>query len=410
MARKNRIVIGLNSGTSADGVDAVVCEIAGRGLGMGVRVLGQVHHDYPSALRRRVLGIMAPACTTTEELCRLESEIGDAFAEAALKAVKATGLKRVDLIGSHGQTICHLPPRTRKSGSSHRATGTLQIGDASRIAARIGCPVVHRFRQADMAVGGQGAPLVPWTDYVLFKDARRTRVIQNIGGIANLTFLPSGGGPDSVIAFDTGPGNMVIDALVRHFTKGRKHYDVDGQWAAKGAINEPALRAAMKNRFFAEPPPRSCGREDFGEAWTQSWVMSLARHRLKPEDLLRTATCLTAFTIIMGCMMAEEMDAVRRKRGRPKAQPISEIIVCGGGVNNLTLLMGLEAAAGSELSPDLRISRMDDYGIASEAKEGASFAMLAAARIDGVPANLPQVTGARRRVLLGSICDVGDAR
>lgn len=406
LARKARVVIGLNSGTSADGVDAVACEISGRGLSMRVRVIGHVHRDYSPSLRKRVLAVMAPATTTTEELCRLESEIGEAFADAAAHAVKSLRLRRVDLIGSHGQTICHLPPRKGARG----ITGTLQIGDATRIAARIGCPVVHHFRQADMAVGGQGAPLVPWTDYVLFRDSKRTRVIQNIGGIANLTLLPAGGGPDSVIAFDTGPGNMVIDSLVRHFTKGRKHFDADGRWAAKGAINEPALRTAMKHRFFAEPPPRSCGREEFGEAWVQTWRKSKACRRLSKEDFLRTATCLTAFSIVSSCVMAEEMDSVRRKRHRPPARPISEVVVCGGGANNLTLMAELETAAGLGLQSKGMISRMDDYGISPGAKEGVSFALLAAARMDGVPANLPQVTGARRAVVLGSVCVAGGGK
>ncbi|MBI5764709.1 MAG: anhydro-N-acetylmuramic acid kinase [Planctomycetes bacterium] len=402
-ARKARVVIGLNSGTSADGVDAVACEIAGRGLSMRVGVIGHVHRDYSPSLRKRVLAVMAPAATTTEEVCRLESELGDAFADAAAHAVKALALRRVDFIGSHGQTICHLPPRKGMRGT----TGTLQIGDASRIAARIGCPVVHHFRQADMAVGGQGAPLVPWTDYVLFREPKRTRVIQNIGGIANLTYLPAGGGPDSVIAFDTGPGNMVIDSLVRHFTKGREHYDADGRWAIEGQCDEAALRVAMHHRFFREPPPRSCGREEFGESWVQAWRKSAACRRLSKEDLLRTATCLTAFSIVSSCVMAEEMDSVRRTRHRPPARPISEIVVCGGGANNLTLMMEIETAAGLALKSEGLISRMDDYGIAPGAKEGVSFAMLAAARMDGVPANLPHVTGARRAVVLGSVCVAG---
>lgn len=393
-ARKARVVIGLNSGTSADGVDAVACEIAGRGLSMRVGVIGHIHRDYSPSLRKRVLAVMAPATTTTQKLCRLESEIGDAFAEAAAHAVKALGLRRVDLIGSHGQTICHLPPRKGTRG----ATGTLQIGDATRIAARIGCPVVHHFRQADMAVGGQGAPLVPWTDYVLFRDPKRTRVIQNIGGIANLTLLPAGGGPESVIAFDTGPGNMVIDALAGRFSRGRRHFDDGGMLAAKGVCFEPALRAAMRHQFFAEPIPRSGGREEFGARWVESWVAAFSKKRVTPADWLRTATCLTAATIALGCR-----DAMGRRQ-------IDEIILCGGGVMNMTLVSELVLAVTSVVSPTTRISLMDDYGIASGAKEGVSFAMLAAARMDGVQANLPQVTGARRRVVLGSICDMGDAR
>lgn len=412
MARKGRIVLGLNSGTSADGVDAVACEITGRGLGMKVRVLGHVQQPYSVALRDRLLAVMAPAATRTEELCRLETEVGEAFADAAAAAVKNLRLRRVDFIGSHGQTICHLPPdshrpkagatsRHRLGAGATRVTGTLQIGDPSIIAARLRCPVVHHFRQADMAVGGQGAPLVPWTDYVLFKDPTKTRVIQNIGGIANLTYLPAGGGLDDVIAFDTGPGNMVIDALVRHFTKARRRFDSGGAWASNGTADLKLALEMFSHPFIRRPPPKSCGREEFGQAWVAALLRRHARRRVRAQDWLMTSTDFTAATIfysILAYLPLVELDR----------WAVDKLILCGGGARNATLRALLKGYffASRDLR-ETRITTTADHGIPIQAKEGVSFAMLAAACVDRVPANLPQVTGAKRRVVLGQICDLG---
>lgn len=410
MARISRIVLGLNSGTSADGVDAVACEITGRGLGMKVRVIGHVHRPYRVELRNRLLAVMAPAATRTEEICRLETEVGGAFADGAAAAVKRLGLKRVDLIGSHGQTICHLPPRSSTVSSRERArlkartqtTGTLQIGDSAIIAARLRCSVVHHFRQADMAVGGQGAPLVPWTDYVLFRHPKKTRIIQNIGGIANLTYLPAGGGLDDVIAFDTGPGNMVIDALVRHFSKGRKQFDEVGRWAAKGRVDLPIYNEMFDHPYFMRPPPKSCGREQFGETWVTAMLRRHARRALSPADWVRSATVLTAETILFSVqafVLPEE----------PSLSCLHEMILYGGGAHNATLRQLIQS--GLRDTQGLRrvsVLTTDDRGIPIQAKEGVSFAILAAACVDRVPANLPQVTGATRRVVLGQICGLED--
>ena len=264
MGRKARIVLGLNSGTSADGVDAVACEISGRGLKMRVRVIGHLSRRYPAALRRRLLAAMAPADTRTEEICRLHTEVGQAFARAAMAAVDRFGLPRVDLTGSHGQTICHLPPKGGAGGGRgrrmtlasmpRRPAGSLQVGDAAIIAASLGAPVVSGFRQADLAVGGQGAPLVPWTDYVLFRDARRNRIVQNLGGIANLTWLPAGCAVEDVMAFDTGPANMLIDGLVSHFSKGDRAYDRGGRLARRGKIREDLLATMLDHPYLAGIP------------------------------------------------------------------------------------------------------------------------------------------------------------
>lgn len=407
MNRRSRIVLGLNSGTSADGVDAVACEIVGSGLDMRVGVLGHVRSAYSPELRRRLLDVMAPAASRTEEICRLETTVGRAFAEAASAAVKKIGLKRLDLIGSHGQTICHLPPggsgssrrRGRGRSDNNASTGTMQIGDPAIIAARLGVPVVARFRQADMAVGGQGAPLVPWTDYVLFRHARLNRVVQNIGGIANLTWLPAGGGVETVLGFDTGPGNMLIDALVHRFESGRRHFDKGGRQAARGKVDECVLRRLLDHPFLTQPPPKSCGREQFGKPWMDGEIKRFARRRLGPDDWIATATAFAATSIALAYAMF-----LSARRGR--YPPMDEIILCGGGARNPTLVRQLAGCVSLDGRFDhVRMSRTDDYGITAQAKEGVSFAMLAAACVDGVPANLPQVTGARRRVVLGQICN-----
>ncbi|HPF39167.1 MAG TPA: anhydro-N-acetylmuramic acid kinase [Phycisphaerae bacterium] len=404
MKHETRLVLGLNSGTSVDGVDAVACRVRGRGAAMRVEYMGHVSRAYPAALRQRLMSVMAPAATTTEELCRLNTAVGEAFAATAALAIRRLDLKRVDLIGSHGQTICHLPPSRGRQGNRGAETGTMQIGDAAIIAERIGVSVVSGFRQADMAAGGQGAPLVPWTDYTLFRDARRTRVIQNIGGIANMTWLPAGGAADDVIAFDCGPGNMLIDALVTHFTKGRESFDRSGRRAARGRVRDDVLRAMSAHPFLKRKWPRSCGREEFGVAFAQGLLKRFAPKRIPANDWIATATRFTAV-----CIATAYADVMKASARRGVGDRLAEVILCGGGHRNATLVRMLgEQLAAMELAAGARITSTDDYGIPAQAKEGLSFAMLAVARTDGAPANLPQVTGARQGVLLGNVCASGD--
>ncbi len=405
---KSRIVIGLNSGTSADGVDAAACEIRGRGAAMRVRLLGFLHRAYTDALRKRLLAVMAPAQTRTEALCRLEVDVGDVFADAAEAVARKLRLRRVDLIGSHGQTICHLPPLSSKERAGVRvrtpqSCGTFQIGDAAVIAARLRTPVVHHFRQADMTVGGQGAPLVPWTDFVLFGHSREDRIIQNIGGIANLTYLPARGRLEDVRAFDTGPGGMVIDGLVRRFTKGREQFDRGGARARRGRPHPAVIHHLLQHPFFYQMFPKSCGREQFGEAWLSEQLKRFARLPLSHNDWIATATFFTAFSIHMAYLEL----SIAMDRSYP---PVDEIILCGGGDKNRTLVANLRRCVTLNGRFPTKISVMEDHGIPSQAKESVSFAMLAAACVDRVPANLPQVTGARRRVVLGQICDTEPRR
>jgi len=395
MARRERIVIGLNSGTSADGVDAAAVAISGRGETMKVRCLGHVARAYPKELRRRILAIMAPAATRTEELAALDVEIGRAFAETAAKLIKTLDLRRVDFIGSHGQTICHLPPG-RAGAKNGAVNATLQIGDPATMAARLNTPVVSHFRQADMAVGGQGAPLVPWTDWVLLRHPKRTRIIQNIGGIANLTYLPAGGKPEDVIAFDTGPGNMLIDALVTHFSKGTQTFDKDGRAAARGfAKHDPKLVWKMLSHpFLKRMWPKSCGREEFGVNFMRALLKRHARSTMDGDAWIATATWFTAWAI------AAAQTAVHVSVADSLYLNEADVVLCGGGVKNATLMQMLNSTLFGNLRPLLTTA---DFGIPIDAKECVSFAVLAAARMDTVPANLPRVTGATRRVVLGDV-------
>jgi len=399
-----RFVLGLMSGTSCDGVDAVIVAIRGCGLAMRVTPLAHRHEPYPRALRARLLRAMCPARTSTQELAGLHADVGRFYAAAACRAIDQWGAgRRPDLVGCHGQTICHLADR--RTGSA-----TLQIGEAAFVAAATGCPVVCDFRQADLAVGGQGAPLVPWTDLVLFGHPRMARAVQNIGGIANVTFLPAGAAPADVIAFDTGPGNMVIDELVRVVTGGRGAFDVDGGMAARGRVLKRVLSRWLRHPYFLRRPPKSAGREEFGRGFVAKELPRLRAVSNRPEDWLATATAFTAKSIVdayrrfLPCVKPLRSPAGARRGGRSAgiqdAVPaVDEILVGGGGAANATLL----AMLAGEL-PGVLIRPMDRDGITARTKEAISFAMLAAAFVDGVPANLPQVTGARYPAVLGKLC------
>jgi anhydro-N-acetylmuramic acid kinase len=250
------------AGTSADGIDAAIIRVQGSGLSMRVRLVHHHHVPFPRDLRRRLLAVMAPVRTSTEELARLHALLGEAFAGAAAQAMGGVGRsERPSLIGLSGQTVCHLP-NDRK-----RSTVTLQLGSPAHVAAIAGVPVVGDFRQSDVAVGGQGAPLVPWTDWVLFHDDHQSRAIQNIGGIGNVTWVPAGGGPEKVVAFDTGPGNMIIDEIVSRATDQRCRMDRDGRMAARGQVIESVLSAWLRHPFLRQSPPRTAGREEFGSSF-----------------------------------------------------------------------------------------------------------------------------------------------
>ena len=383
-----RLAVGLMSGTSMDGVDAALVRIAGSPDHPRLRVLAFVNVPYARWLRQKLLDVAGGGSTDTGEVGRLNFLLGDVFAEAALRVCRRARVDpaRLAFIGSHGQTIFHHRP---PSGGLRRRVlnsgATLQIAEPAVITERTGVPVVADFRTADIAAGGQGAPLVPMVDYLLLRDARKGTVALNLGGIANVTVIPPGAGSRDVLGFDTGPGNMVIDALVRHATKGRKSYDAGGRLAANGRVLEPLLAETLRLPFFRQRPPKSAGREQFGERFVIRHF--LRQRRARVQDLLRTATELTARTVAD----ALERFALRRVT-------IHRLIVSGGGVHNRLLVRRL-----GELLPSLEIRRSDEYGLPADAKEAIAFALLADRTLRGLPGNLPSVTGARRPVVLGKI-------
>ena len=385
----DRLAVGLMSGTSLDGVDAALVRIKGLAEKPAVRLLCFATVPYPLALRRRLFEVAGGEACAAAEISRLNFALGELFAAAALRVCRQGRVspKRLAFIGSHGQTIFHQGPSYSRSGGarSSRAASTLQIGEPTIIAARTGATVVADFRPADLAVGGQGAPLVPLVDYLLLRHERYGTVALNIGGIANLTVIPASAKPQTVFGFDTGPGNMVIDGLMQNFTRGQKAYDTGGRLAAQGRVLEPLVTEILRLPYFRREPPKSAGREQFGQDFVARYFLRrpLADHK----DLLRTATELTARSIV---------DALERFVC-PRAE-IQRMVVSGGGACNRLLVSRL-----TELLPRVSMQLSDDYGLPSDAKEAIAFAVLADRTLHGLAGNLPAVTGARRAVILGKI-------
>ena len=384
-AVKPMIVAGVMSGTSADGIDVAIVRIA-RGARIGLKVLAHEAFPYPAELRRAVLAAMNAKSTTTAELARLNWRLGLAYADAVNTTAKRHKLK-IDLIGCHGQTLYHQGRPERYAGRTFACTW--QAGEATLVAAECSAPVVSNFRPADMAAGGQGAPLVPLFDQVYFGDAQRGRVLQNIGGIANLTAIPAGSEPDELIAFDTGPGNMVIDALAQKLFG--KPYDRSGANAAKGLVLEPVLEKYLRNPYFDLKPPRSAGREEFGREYAAAFLSECRGVSRKPQDAIATATALTAESIVRSFK--------RFVWPSMKGAPV-DYIVSGGGAKNATLM----AMLASRLEPiGCVLATTEEFGMPAEAKEAAAFALLAWATWNGIPGNVPSATGAKRTALLGQI-------
>lgn len=377
------IVAGLISGTSADGIDVALVDIHGAGRRTRLRVLAHHTFPYPRRVREAVLSV-SDATAHTGVVARLNFLLGELFAEAVYRActLAKIPIRKLGLIGSHGQTIYHQGKPASFLGRP--VACTFQIGEAAVIAERTGVDVVADFRAADVAAGGQGAPLVPYVDYLLYRSPRRFRVALNIGGIANITAIPAAASPEQVIAFDTGPGNMVIDALAAHFSGGRQKFDRDGELAARGRVRRPLLDRLLSDPYFRLRPPKSAGREQYGA----SFVAELLRRRLAPEDLVATATAFTAASIALG---------IRRFAGGSSERP-HELIVSGGGLRN-PALMALLAG----FLPGIRILTSNDFGIDSDAKEAIAFAVLAYESYHRRAGNLPSATGARRPCVLGKI-------
>jgi anhydro-N-acetylmuramic acid kinase len=374
-ARPLRRVIGLLSGTSADGTDAALCEIEGAGPDTRVRLVAFESVPYDAALRARLHDARR---ASAEKLCELNVLMGENFARAALAVAAKAGLAAadIDLIGSHGQTVSHLPRSAFPVGS------TLQIGEAAVIAELTGAPVVCDFRVRDVAAGGEGAPLVPLADYYLFRTDGRVRALQNIGGIANVTVVSAA--LADLLAFDTGPGNMPLDAIARAASHGRDSYDLGGARAARGSVDAVLCAELHRLPFFDRPPPRSTGREEFGDAWL---VPLLARFVGRLDDLAAT----------VNRFVAESIHRAYVRWVFPRLA-VDEVLISGGGVHNLTLMGHL-----AELFAPVPVRSTAEVGMDPDAKEAVAFAILANETLFGLPGNLPVATGARGPRVLGKI-------
>src|SRR5262249_46520726 len=379
------------SGTSADGIDVALVHITGKKSARGLdfasdlhlELLGHEHFPYSRAVRHAVLNAMNARHASVADLARLNFLLGELYAEAATRAQRGARVRRLDLVGSHGQTFYHQGEATNYR--RRKIACTWQTGEAAVMAARLGAPVVSDFRPADMAAGGRGAPLVPFLDYALFRDRRVGRIVQNIGGIANLTAIPAAAKPADVLAFDTGPGNMVIDQLMQSLF--HKPYDRDGRTAQQGVLLKPLLDVLLRNPYFKKLPPKTAGREEFGREYTKGLLQR--RGRAAKADLIATATALTVKSI----------SGAIKKFVLPRGK-YRELIVSGGGSDNRPMMLMLA----EELSRlGLQLRRSDDLGLPSQAKEAVAFALLAYQTWHHRPGNIPSATGARRPAVLGKI-------
>lgn len=385
-------IVGLMSGTSVDGIDAALVEIRRGETGFEWRLVAFECLPWEPTLRDAILTAFQPDISLAF-LAALDSRLGAAFADAAVGLVQRAGFDRsdVDAIASHGQTIWHQPEPF--AIGTDWGTGTLQLGDGNVIAARTGCVVVSDFRRADMALGGQGAPLVPFVDYALFADGSEGRLVVNLGGIANLTWLPPVAANEAgetgldVLAFDTGPGNMVLDAISVHLTQGRETCDQGGARAARGRVDRDLLERLLAHRYFAQSPPKSTGREEFGKEYAAELIARAEAVGLGGEAILATATALTVESI------ARAYEQWIRPMGA-----VQTVILGGGGVHNATLMRGLR----ERLAP-ARLTTHAEYGLPDDAKEAVAFAILAYETLNGRPANMPEATGATGPAILGKI-------
>ena len=382
--KQTKKVIGLMSGTSVDGVDATLVEIQGYGLETKVELLAFDSLPFDTEVRARIFDLFQPETSRVDQICQMNFLIGEIFANAALAVVQRAklGMDKIDLIGSHGQTIYHLPPQT----GAQYIPSTLQLGEPAVIAHRTGIPTVADFRVADVAAGGQGAPLVPYVDFLLFRQTSRTIALQNIGGISNVTLIPAGAAGCDVLASDTGPGNMIIDSVMEILTDGEEMYDNAGQFAAQGSVCESLLGEWLQHPFIGARPPKTTGREAFGRQFANGAIQRAQTQNLGQADLVATLTAFTAQTIF---------DYYRRFLFPHYS--VDEIYISGGGSHNLTLMQHLKT-----LFQPIPLLSVDSIGISSDAKEAVAFAVLANEAIHGHPANLPQVTGASQPMVLGT--------
>ena len=375
--KNKRLVIGLMSGTSADGIDTALVEIENSFIDTRFRLIDFKCFDYPERTRKKIFNLFDTKKANVELLSECNFELGRLFAQSCKKLISGNGLKirDIDLISSHGQTVYHDP--------CARIPSTLQIGESSVIAKLTGVMVVSDFRTGDVALGGQGAPFVPYADFMLFRHPEKNRVVLNIGGISNITFIPKGAGPEDVTAFDTGPGNMAIDRLVGIFTGGKKMYDKNGRIAQKGRVNKKLLYGLLKDRFVLKPPPKSTGRENYGMIFVEKLLKE--NKEIGFTDIIATVSAFTSESI-----------AINVEKFIP--EKVDEIIVSGGGACNDFLTGYLKKRMN-----DVKFYESDFFGIPVFAKEAIEFALLGNDTLMMHPVNLPNVTGAKRSAIMGKV-------
>lgn len=384
--KKSKLAIGLMSGTSLDGVDAVLCEIKGNSTLTKIKQIEFITYPFPAGLKKTLLENSTLSKGNVTDITKLNFLLSLIYADAINKLIKKSKItkNKIDLIGSHGQTIQHLPQKEKYFG--YKFGSTLQIGDPSVIAKLTGITTVGDFRTGDMALGGEGAPLIPYFDYIILSSKNKNRALLNIGGISNITILKKNGNPDDVLAFDTGPGNMLIDFLAKKFFN--KNYDGNGELAKRGKVRGKFLEAMInKDKFISKRPPKSTGREYYGKEFIEPLIKKY--RELSKYDLIATATSFTAYAVFKNYELF-----IKNKI------KIDELFVSGGGAKNKFLIEQL----GSYFGKNVKISSVEKLGISADAKEAICFAVLANETISGNPSNLPKVTGAKKKTILGKIC------
>ena len=384
--KRTKRVVGLMAGTSLDGITAAVVQVTGCGTETKIVLLEHATFPYDPEIRRAILNASTPRSGTVDLISEMNFVMGELFADAARRITEQAGLKMtdIDLIGSHGQTVYHCPIKSRTLWGT---PSSLQIGEPCVIAERTGVTTIADFRTRDIAAGGGGAPLVPYVDFIFLRSQEKSRVVLNIGGIANLTVLPRGCRVDDVFAFDTGPGNMLIDAVVREVTQGAEEFDREGRMAAAGAVDTRLVNELLAHEYFRTEPPKSTGRELFGNKFLMLLLERASSRGLSGNDLVATATALTPHSVYDACL----------RFIFPKVE-VDELIISGGGSKNETLVRMMR-----DCFKPIPVTHSDDYGISGVAKEAIAFAVLANETVCGGCANIPGATGARRRVILGKI-------
>ena len=374
--KEKKLVVGLMSGTSIDGIDCALVSIEGYGVDTKITLLEFENFSFDLQTKKDILSCCSLENSNVEKICKLNFQLGHAFADAVIKLCTEKGipLDYIDLVGSHGQTIYHLPQNS-----------TLQIGEPAVIAEKTGIPVVADFRVRDVAAGGHGAPLVPYTEYLLYRSEDKTRVLQNIGGIGNCTLIPKDGGLQDVIAFDTGPGNMIMDDIMYQLTNGEMCYDKNGDLAAAGRIDKELLAELMGHPYMQIHPPKTTGREMFGKNYSKELLERCMTRGMKQEDIVATVTAFTAESI-----------AYHLETYIYPLHKVDELIIGGGGSYNKTLIKILK-----DRCKDVSVKIQEEIGYSSDAKEAIAFAILANEALHGNTNNVPSVTGARESVIMG---------